>query len=111
MTYEAASFVPDVGETVPCRRHGFCRVDSREQSDGRGARSAVRAVRRRSHGELKAFPQDTADHIDSHAAGAAVHASGRHRGSEGRPRRRRPRRRPGRSPRSRSRARPVADRR
>ena len=55
LTYEAASFLPDVGETVPCRRHGFCTVDSRDESDGRGVGSAHRAVRRRSQHELVAF--------------------------------------------------------
>jgi hypothetical protein len=55
LTYEAANFVPDVGETVPCRRHGFCTVNSRDESDGRGVGSAHRAVRRRSQHELVAF--------------------------------------------------------
>ena len=55
LTYEAPSFVPDVGETVPCRRHGFCTVDSREQGDGRGGGNVARAVRRRSQSELLAF--------------------------------------------------------
>ena len=30
-TYDEASFVPAVGEVVPCRRHGFCEVASREK--------------------------------------------------------------------------------
>ncbi len=55
LTYEAASFLPDVGERVPCRRHGFCTVNSREESDGRGAGNARRVTRRRSQGELVAF--------------------------------------------------------
>jgi hypothetical protein len=55
LTYEAASFLPDVGEVVPCRRHGFCAVDSRDEGDGRGAGDAHRVTRRRSQGELVAF--------------------------------------------------------
>ena len=55
LTYEAANFVPDVGETVPCRRHGFCAVHSKDEGDGRGAGNAHRAPGRRSQGELVAF--------------------------------------------------------
>ena len=55
LTYEAANFVPDVGETVPCRRHGFCTVRTRDASDGRGVGGAHRAAHRRSPGELVAF--------------------------------------------------------
>ena len=55
LTYEAASFLPDVGDSVPCRRHGFCTVTSRDVGDGRGTRSAHRVTDRRSQGELVAF--------------------------------------------------------
>ena len=55
LTYEAASFLPDVGDSVPCRRHGFCTVDSRDASDGRSTPDAHRVTRRRSQGELVAF--------------------------------------------------------
>ena len=55
LTYEAASFVPDVGETVPCRRHGFCTVNSRDEVDGRGAGNVRPVTRRRSQEELVAF--------------------------------------------------------
>ncbi|MGK5115687.1 MULTISPECIES: hypothetical protein [unclassified Geodermatophilus] len=54
LTYEAPTFVPDVGEIVPCRRHGFCAVRSREGGDGRGE-ATPRAGYRRSHGEMRAF--------------------------------------------------------
>ena len=54
LTYEAASFLPGVGDSVPCRRHGFCTVHSRDAGDGRGTRTH-RATRRRSQGELVAF--------------------------------------------------------
>ena len=55
LTYEAPSFVPGVGETVPCRRHGFCSVVSRDARarDSRGGLS--RAVGRRSQDELMEF--------------------------------------------------------
>jgi hypothetical protein len=55
LTYEASTFVPDVGEVVPCRRHGFCRVTSREGGDGRGMGTGVRNVHPRSQSELMAF--------------------------------------------------------
>jgi hypothetical protein len=55
LTYEAASFLPDVGEVVPCRRHGFCVVSSREGDDGPGAGISARAAHRRSRSELMAF--------------------------------------------------------
>ena len=55
LTYEAASFLPDVGERVPCRRHGFCTVNSRDEGDGRGTGDPHRVTRRRSQGELVAF--------------------------------------------------------
>jgi hypothetical protein len=57
LTYEAASYLPDVGERVPCRRHGFCTVNSRDEGDGRaaGTGTAHRITRRRSQGELVAF--------------------------------------------------------
>ena len=55
VTYEASTFVPDVGEVVPCRRHGYCRVTSREGGEGRGMSTGVRNVHRRSQRELMAF--------------------------------------------------------
>jgi hypothetical protein len=55
LTYEAANFLPDVGEMVPCRHHGFCTVHSTDQGDGRGVGSTHRAPGRRSQGELVAF--------------------------------------------------------
>jgi hypothetical protein len=55
LTYEVPSFLPDVGERVPCPRHGFCRVGSRDAGDGRGAGAVLRTVPRRSQQELLAF--------------------------------------------------------
>ena len=55
LTYEAASFLPDVGETVPCRRHGFCTVNSKDEVDRRARGDVHRAPARRSQGELVAF--------------------------------------------------------
>ena len=55
LAYEASSFVPQVGEDVPCRRHGSCPVVWRDGGDGRGTRTASRVVPRRSQGELVAF--------------------------------------------------------
>jgi len=54
LTYEASSFLPDVGEVVPCRRHGFCEVVVRDHSDGR-SRGRTGAVPPRSQRELLAF--------------------------------------------------------
>jgi hypothetical protein len=51
LVYEAVSFVPAVGEVVPCRRHGFCEVAAGRQGEG-GAR---RAVRRPTQQELLVF--------------------------------------------------------
>ncbi|WP_448624994.1 hypothetical protein [Geodermatophilus sp. URMC 64] len=55
LAYEAATFVPAVGEVVPCRRHGFCPVTSRDGGDGRGVDRVGRTTRRRSLGDLMAF--------------------------------------------------------
>jgi hypothetical protein len=55
LTYEAATFLPDVGESVPCRRHGYCPVASRDRGDARGCRDRGRTVQRRSRGELLDF--------------------------------------------------------
>lgn len=55
LTYETPTFVPAVGEVVPCRRHGFCPVTSRDVGDGRGVGRAARTTHRRSQGELMAF--------------------------------------------------------
>jgi hypothetical protein len=58
LTYEAPTLVPDVGEVVPCRRHGFCAVKSREMGGGHGGSAAGRAARRNSQTELVAFPRE-----------------------------------------------------
>jgi hypothetical protein len=34
LTYESATFVPAVGESVPCRWHGYCEVESHGSSGG-----------------------------------------------------------------------------
>lgn len=60
LTYETSTFVPDVGAVVPCRRHGFCAVRSRDGGDGRGGGTA-RVVRRRSQSELIAFLSSRSD--------------------------------------------------
>jgi hypothetical protein len=55
LTYEAPTFLPGIGETVPCRRHGFCPVVARDPL-GRATRGAVsRAVGGRSQEELMTF--------------------------------------------------------
>ncbi len=55
LAYEAPTYVPAVGEVVPCRRHGFCPVTSRDAGDGRGVDRVGRTTRRRSLGDLMAF--------------------------------------------------------
>ena len=37
LTYEAKSFLPQVGDLVPCRRHGYCAVDGIGLQGGAGA--------------------------------------------------------------------------
>jgi hypothetical protein len=55
LTYEAPSFVPEVGQVVPCRRHGFCAVRSRDEDDAPDPRRAADVTRRRSQNELLRF--------------------------------------------------------
>lgn len=55
LTYEVSTFVPAVGEVVPCRRHGYCRVTARETLSGRGTRRPARLAPARSQAELLAF--------------------------------------------------------
>jgi hypothetical protein len=55
LTYEAATFVPEVGEVVPCRRHGWCAVESRDSGDGRAGGGTRRVMHRRSQSELITF--------------------------------------------------------
>lgn len=47
LSYEAGSFVPEYGEEVPCRRHGYCVVDEHGRAAGpsAGARGVPRASR------------------------------------------------------------------
>ena len=55
LTYEAATFVPEVEESVPCRRHGYCSVTSRDRTDARAFREPSRRAQRRSQAELLDF--------------------------------------------------------
>jgi len=55
LTYEAPTFVPEVGEVVPCRRHGWCAVESRDRGDGRAGGGTRRVMHRRSQSELITF--------------------------------------------------------
>jgi hypothetical protein len=54
LTYSASSFVPDVGERVPCPRHGYCAVAARETTERRRPRPSQLPARR-STGELVEF--------------------------------------------------------
>jgi hypothetical protein len=54
LTYAASSFVPEVGEDVPCPRHGYCPVAGRERVR-RGRSSTYRVPPRRSTSELADF--------------------------------------------------------
>ena len=54
LTYSKASFVPSVGESVPCPRHGYCAVAARETTGRRPPRSS-RPPARRSTRELADF--------------------------------------------------------
>lgn len=53
LSYEAGSFVPEYGEAVPCRRHGYCVVDGHGRAAGpsSGGRGMSRA-RPRAQDEL-----------------------------------------------------------
>lgn len=55
LTYEAASLVPLVGEVVPCRRHGYCRVADTEHVADPTRRRRPRARKPRSQEELLDF--------------------------------------------------------
>lgn len=54
LTYSSSSFVPAVGESVPCSRHGYCQVAAQETS-GRRRRRESQPPAPRSTGELAAF--------------------------------------------------------
>jgi hypothetical protein len=56
LTYEWPTFVPTTGEVVPCRNHGYCRVNARGRIPRRGG-SAIPLLRRspRSRHELVAY--------------------------------------------------------
>jgi hypothetical protein len=55
LTYEAPTFVPEVGEVVACCRHGWCAVESRDRGDGRAGGGTRRVMHRRSQSELITF--------------------------------------------------------
>lgn len=55
LTYEARSFVPQVGEVVPCHRHGYCRVIDTERVRDQPWRRGPRRSPRRSQEELLDF--------------------------------------------------------
>jgi hypothetical protein len=53
--YEAPTFVPAVGEVVPCHRHGYCPVVSRDCAVEDGRARGGRTRQRRSQRELLDF--------------------------------------------------------
>jgi hypothetical protein len=55
LSYDIATFVPDIGEVVPCRRHGYCPVASRDERDGRRGRGPGPMRTHRSQAELLEF--------------------------------------------------------
>jgi hypothetical protein len=55
LTYEAPSFLPCVGDVVPCHRHGYCSVISRGGALHRVTQKSGRMPPRRSQAELLAF--------------------------------------------------------
>ena len=52
LSYEARSFVPDAGELVPCRSHGYCVVVEAGTRAAGGNRAALRRARPRAQHEL-----------------------------------------------------------
>lgn len=64
LTFEARSFLPEAGESVPCRYHGYCMVErrARARSHTAGTRG-LRRARPRSQRELvewlRARPETT----------------------------------------------------
>ena len=51
LEYEVSSFLPAIGQLVPCRKHGYCIVEVSERRDGRSRGDLVRA-KARSQDEL-----------------------------------------------------------
>ena len=65
LSYSLPSFVPAVGEDVPCPRHGYCAVAAREVAGGQRF-GVPRAAARRSPRELVDFLQsrpETSVHV------------------------------------------------
>ena len=53
LSYEAPSFLPESGESVPCRRHGYCVVDQTGRSGtSRSARRPLPRARPKAQDEL-----------------------------------------------------------
>jgi hypothetical protein len=58
LAYEVRSFLPAVGERVPCRHHGYCVVQTRPSSGGPSdAAQSFRRAQGRSQQELMDFLQ------------------------------------------------------
>jgi hypothetical protein len=55
LTYESLTFLPGVGETVPCHRHGYCSVDAVGRGPSNSSQDSSRSRPRRSQAELLAF--------------------------------------------------------
>ena len=55
LAYEARTMLPDVGEAVPCHRHGYCSVSARESLRPHPGSAAGATQQRRSQDELLAF--------------------------------------------------------
>ena len=71
LTFEARTFVPAVGDVMPCRRHGFCAVESNEVVGRQWLGSSVNRARSRTLPEL-------AEHL-RHQPMTTVHALRRQR--------------------------------
>jgi hypothetical protein len=52
LSYEARSFLPAIGDRVPCRRHGYCRVSSTQRRAVAGAGRQLPRARPRVKQEL-----------------------------------------------------------
>lgn len=54
LAYEAVSFVPARGDSVPCRRHGFCTVERHDRAETpRGHHQRFPRARARAQEELQ----------------------------------------------------------
>jgi hypothetical protein len=55
LTFETRSFVPVVGDMVPCLRHGYCTVTLDGGGDGTSSGRGLARARPRTQGELLDF--------------------------------------------------------